>query len=1609
MLFPRVFKKCISPQWGEYKDSCRRKFSLRKYSRALGRWKRSGQFWPKPRIRCPIPEMDPQFGSVSWATALASMSSMHNLPLDETVLNQIENLGALFFAIQDASSSKGVCASIFLYLKTNYTKSIANTAAGYIADIFEGSFDSQSGEFRAIAEKPEWLKALKELQTNWTLVIRNDGFKKLSHVLSLCLALGLCDAADLDFQISGMKLFSIAAYSKHTSAIDLVDAAFETVVYFAEGGYTCFQRKSFKPLMYGSLDNEEFEELYAKCARCHEFARCGNLQSHENIDENDYEALLCSTIEKITMLISTCRGPVEKNILRRKMDSLRQWQTSFRQTRVQGGLKESAYSIGIFGGTAVGKSTIANVLMVTTLLHSGYGATDDRIITINERDKFMSNYRSFINGVLVDDLGNTKAEFVERAPTSLMIELVNNVRTYANMAEADMKGKVSVEPKCVIATKNVKDSCATIYSNEPASITRRDRITITCVVKPEYAVHSMLNEDKVRAAFPQGAPLIPDFWDIHVERSFPIPNTVAGKANGVGWETVNDESGIPMSKIGLPKLIRWIGQDSKKFYANQVQLVDNSNNLSKKIELCPDCHHPVPDVCICQAVTHTELPKIDDRCVDGYCVRCEAHHTPPPLENQFGEYFLSRTIPYFRAKKKKWLTWAVPTMISTEKQATDLLLRRLDWLETSPYARWTNWVPKRWIEHPRMKEVIWFTHSDEIRERVKEQYRSFFFLFLFYTILTFIFPIFSLLYLHILFGVTGVVAKEKELLYNQVMQDNKALPLVFKMYRDKHMAWITKTCLIIASLYGLAKLYKAFRVVPAAQGSLAPSSMEEIDERDTEVNPWSSVRVSNIPCSKKSQTTTVDQLDALVRQNLTFMSTEIDGKMYACDAFFIKSNVAIVPKHMWVRDEMKANFLRHDTSSIGGNFECFISRKHSVDVSNKDFSLVWVPNGGDWKDLSEYLPLSQIEHDVPARMVYKQKDGQCITRRFLAKFDGEILTRAASFPGARYTLPFNSFVGLCMATIISETKGPVIHGFHLGGRNGQPEGCCGILLKSELDTAFADLKKIPGLLVSKSSGTMPTTLYDVQFFQGNDVHPKSPINFLPDGTNCKYYGQVIGRSTYYSEVVTTPISAHVAEVCGVPQQWGKPKFRSNWPWQASLQHSARPSCGIEPSLLSRAVEDYRTSLLKAIKRIPKLLQIRPLTKMEVVCGIDGRRFIDKMKPGTSIGYPLSGPKSNFLINLEPVKDGTHQNPAELDPIFWQEAERMEHCYLAGERTYPVFKACLKDEPTLLSKDKVRVFQAAPVALQLLIRKYFLPIVRNVSVLPLESECAVGINAEGPEWQALTEYITKYGSDRILAGDYSKYDLRMPAQVMLAAFRILIDIARAADYPEESIVIMEGLATDICYPLMAYNGDLIQLFGSNPSGQNLTVYINSIVNSLLFRCAFFHIYKDRKVPEFREVCALITYGDDAKSSVHQDYPEFNHIAVASFLAERDMKFTMPDKESVPTPYMRDEDADFLKRKTVFHEELQCATGALDESSIFKSLHAVLKSGAMTLEQQSMSNIDSALRDWFHHGRAVYELRQSQMQEVANRAEISHGCPMLSVSYDELVSQWKDKYQ
>jgi hypothetical protein len=764
--------------------------------------------------------------------------------------------------------------------------------------------------------------------------------------------------------------------------------------------------------------------------------------------------------------------------------------------------------------------------------------------------------------------------------------------------------------------------------------------------------------------------------------------------------------------------------------------------------------------------------------------------------------------------------------------------------------------------------------------------------------------------------------------YVYVVEQNVAQQKQSTWHRTREAAIISAKILgagvIIRTAYHFAMKYRDFRKFGppmSEQGFIHPTD-EEIAERDAnDVTPqiaiehnWANVELAPLPASEKSKTITEDDLMALCRKNTAVIMVE---GVPVSNIFFLQSNVAILPTHLIKRWEDKlCTIVRGDINTIGGNFKSYLGYKHSAQIPNTDLSLVYVPNGGSWKNLTQYFPETVVKGEFGVRLCTRNAAGSINDWKAFGTYSPQRLTTCDAY-GYEYTV--DSYVGMCGAPVIAQKIAPMIVGIHVAGRVSERKGFAPAIAQSDLEYAMEVLQEIPSVLIAASTGTLKPEIYGKPMLDEQAVHFKSPLHKLEvtDVTpNMEVYGSCSGRATYYSKVVPSLISDAVEEICGVPQKWGKPKFSKGDAWHESLKHSSKPSCGIEPTLLDHAVMDYIKPIFKLLTDRPNLRkEIKPLTRMETICGKDGVKFIDKMPPLTAVGHPETGNKLKWLTYFDPDDFEGFSCPAELDEKFWIEFHEARDMWKNGERYHAVFKACLKDEATPLDKDKVRVFQAAPMVLQLAVRKYFLPIARLLSLFPAISECAVGLNCMGPDWEEFQAHIKKFGVDRILAGDYSKYDLRMPAQLTMAAFKVLIAIARFCGYSEEDLTIMRGIATDICYPTIAFNGDLLQFVGTNPSGQNLTVYINSIVNSLLFRCAFYSLVEGDKT--FQEVCALGTYGDDAKSSVAPGFDQFNHISVAKFFADHDMKFTMPDKTSTPTPYMKDSEADFFEASKCLH--------------------------------------------------------------------------------------------
>jgi hypothetical protein len=1349
-------------------------------------------------------------------------------------------------------------------------------------------------------------------------------------------ALGLCELSRFNVDFNGVRIFSIGAYSKHVNAPDLISALLDTIVYFAEGAYKFFESGDFNAFLYTDTDAMQFDENYFKICEMSNFVRCGNLAKFGDgqMTEKEYDLLLVKTIESGQAILRGLTGP-EKTIMSTKFEKLRKLRADFVQFRTSGQLRMAPFGLYIHGASAVGKSYVSALLMRLLLKMNNFDCSDERLMTLNPSDKFMSNAKSFVNGIFLDDVGNTKPDFCEEAFTQRMIDLINNIPYYANMAELDQKGKLALEPNVVVMTSNLMlDRLARIYSHDVMSIIRRCNIHLTVFVKPEYCIHgNQLNSEKVRNDF--GDDPYPDVWEFEC---FIADNTDDPKGE---LKKLFDH------RISLAEVIALLQEHSARHFANQAVVVENSRNLNEKLQICDMCSLPTPMCKCCQF--GVDLPAEIKKSIDWILDHRVLNVLYIFQDNQIYSKHISTIIAFLKRKDR----WEGPDTFRNFGHCS--ILFALVW-----YLLFS------------VVNFVWFVSA-----------------------------IYCYLASFYVFYKSKIIA---------IAELSGTVKHVFKSVRSRRAKNFFASCVVVAIAYKLIKRYRAFWQF---QGNLLNPTAEEVEIRDKEANPWVGAYVQPVPqnlhvqCSK-------EQLMSNVESNLCYLKLphHTDGVAF-CDIFFLKSNIAVIPQHMWYAEDIRYEV--YHTQRVVANGDTvphkrghgIISRLHSYNIPGTDLCIVYIPGCGTWRDVTKFLPDSKMG-DAHATMIYRRSDGSIVKYSTYMRKSDKVKVKNIEYSGHTYVLPEDTFCGLCIGTLVSDTKPSLISGFHLAG-NGK-HGASGFLTKNMVNTACTELSKVSSILLPHSDGNFPEKQCGVKLLDSTSVHPKSCVNYIPVDGVFNVYGSCPGRSTYRSEVVKLPISKDVTEICGVPCLWGKPKMHPWKPFFANLQNTSNPSFGFPAQALEWAVNDWLEPMLKLVKQKPWNKSVRPLTEIETVSGIDGQRFMNAMVSSTSIGVPLSGPKKNHMIALNPDDHPGHACPMVLDETIMTEVARLKAAYLKGERGYFILKASPKDEATKLDKDKVRIFFGCPGAALYILRQYLLSIIRFICCNPLVAECAVGINSHGPEWDQLAKHVTKYGKDRILAGDYKAYDTRMSAQLTLATYNMYVKIAEASgNYTQDDITILKGAITDSCYPFISFNGDLISLHDLHISGTCITAVAGSGANSLMQRCAYYTVTKkeNKKLEKFRDIASIQTFGDDTEGSVAERAEHFNFISLQNFLAESGIEFTMPDKKSAPKKFLHIDETDFLKRRNVYCEELDQIMGALDKQSIFKSLHCVLKSKHVTTLQQSQMNIDGALREIFLHGKDEYETLRAQLKEVAARNNV-HGCLMLDVTYEDHMQKYKEKY-
>lgn len=1550
------------------------------------------------------PNYDPQAGTTDsldfWlakldglSTQMSDYSEVLSSKEVDSVIKHVERLILLFLELRETKSYTGMMAAILGYLQGMTERSLFGTIREYLADVISMSnakMEPHAGVEGTIDEdRPEWLIAFRACTKDWKSVSKMPAWKYLQKILSLSVAAGLCKAADVNFKVGTMQLFSLKIDEKQASAVDLLDAILVTADYFVEAGYEAFKTGSVRPFYFDNQTARILDEAYVSLSASMKALPTGDLANTKYKTEQELAHVLENTLSGYVILRQQTKNPVERRTLEARCMKLEEWKLNFIQQSVCGGLREAPYSIYLVGKPGIGKSMMTQVLVEVVMQANGFNYVQKQVATINPGDKFASTVKNDTMVIIIDDFGNFVLEFETENPLKYIIEISNNVVSYVPKAEVTEKGKVAYRPKMMVVTSNMDNLLFDKLSNAPASAKRRG-IRMKPRLKAEYAEHDRFSEDKYRKVYGD-LPAICDAYDIDIQEW------------GISkWEYFNFE-GKDTKNMSYPEALRFHIHKSQEHFAKQKDYVKNHGSIRDQIKICEhNCVRSTCAKCLKEANFEDLLDSDIDASLEKFETACAAA-LGTVEEDKMEPHFGVETVMswFFRWMFMRVMNLFAPVVLSLSTQLKNSSLEQLQTLNDRMHFfslfKWYDWLPDCVTESPIFEGYLVAANSYAIALRYSQ------------LLFAWIFS-FSLFLYGPLAGMNLVLwpylmscaTKTHVRVIEEFRERRGALPMEFTRSRDKFLRYALAGAFLLTGLAAAYRLYSTTKVM-SPQGNIAPTSMAEIRERDAEESMWARVVPEALPASKKSKCQTFEEASKNAKENLVYISYEKDGQTLFSNGFFRRSNVLYLPSHILSDEPTVYTMYRRGCDIKGARIQEKFSRKDAAIHPTKDLACIQISGTSPFSDLSEYFALGVVQN-VPFRMYTKDKQGNVLESKGIANY--EMTDNSVKrVMGYKYLLDNNTFAGMCMSVMVSETKAPMIVGFHIGGKAGTTKGCGVSVTNAEMqeleDQYFA---KHIAALNHASQGEVYTQQYGIEWYESPEMHDKSPIHWLPNECNIRYFGQCRGRATYYSDVVSTPIAEKVKEVCGSTQDYAGPHFHRWKSWYESLVYSCQPAIGPESDYLDWAVADYEKQLFSVLTVEGVMDEVKKMSEIEIVSGKDGVKFLNAMIPNTSPGFPLTGAKSDLMVDLEPNEQ--HNRPRTFVPGVWEELRRFKACLLSGQRYHPLFKACLKDEATKLEKEKVRVFEAAPLVLQLAIREYFLPIARVMSLFPLISECAVGINAHGLEWDKLQEFIKLFGEDRIVAGDFMKYDLRMAAKLTSAAFKILIDFAEFCGYSPEDLKIMRGIASEVVYPMVAYNGDVFELQGGNPSGQNLTVYINSIVNSLLNRIGFRMIYPEYK-GTFAEAVALATYGDDFKSSASKKFPKYNHISLAEKLALIDMKITMPNKTDDPVPFLTDATCDFLKRLNRLHE---CGyyLGALDEDSILKSLQAVVKSKHISIKEQCAQNIDGALREWFIHGREVYEKRRAQMKEIAEFADITHMCQTLNDTFDDKLKTWKQKY-
>ena len=1540
--------------------------------------------------------------------------------LEATSLFTIQFVNAFYF--NDILTA--ICVAYKMITHKNLVSVLDDAGSFFTSKLLQifpqlGKYGLQAG----VGETIEQIcKTLRKCLTNYKDMWDSPLVKKIQELFRFVLSFGLLESLGIDFKKCRYTEVE-AAYvqQKHTSIHDFILTALDAVTFIVQRCVQACKIGSFIPFYHSKSTYAEWAD---QAQRLEEDSHKLVGPPETVVNEFKFTQDLNDCIERGEGIVKFAAEGKEKLLMKSMLRTLRLIKNTILTRRASKKERQPPFAVLLSGDSSVGKSKFKQLLFQQFGKNFDLPITEEYIYTRNPNEAHWNGFSSGCWCVVLDDIAMLNPNKAVSDPSITEgIPIVNPTPMSPPMADLEDKGRCPMRCALCIATTNQEDLNAKAYFSCPLAIRRRFKYIIDLKVKKKYAQDAsptMLDPAKCGDCDDEWA----NYWNIYVKQVVAVPNAADKTRCDASTAPLADFTG----KDAIFDFMSFIMElaSNHRLYA---QSSAEQDRAMAEIEICKRCHRPVAR---CKCEKETDIDEIQSEVEEGLQGRCSS-----TASTQYEDSYDSAAMMEVMRQ--------IATMRENAAHADSHSEYESDLIPEEAFPD-SDDEDIDWFDFGRNRECLARIYMKEKLSKFDEH----------------------LLEQYAINRVQLSDLQPEPFHYGDILTFAKAHTAAARFYLENFTQTIQerittnhfyirgkqfiktlaemgkRVCTAIggslavgfaACLAGVAAIYKIVRFfkggifeVQGSNESVAVDTITPLEgnhpsrvvgkapvsTRDEGTNVWFTEDMLLQKFDLGDRTSSWKGMDWNTIQN--FVSNNMvhfiarydhnDDRM-RCDsgAFCVAGHIYVTNNHCFPscqKGEYEVNVIEDVVSQgVSTNYKVLLREKDIYRMPEKDLCFVRFCASVK-KDLRDLIPKRTMVGLVTGGTIVGRRDNGLVWTNPLKNihFDRYSPAGLQEMDAWSASPASPTVLGDCGSVYVANLPaGPVILGLHQSLESNTVH--CTNLIREDVDKAIEHFKEI---VVSRGKPQSAIT-------KVTDLHRKSPIRYFEEGS-AKVFGSVNAgfRMQPKSKVTKTLISEGAQEL-GYALKHGVPVMKGWEPKRKGLEHTLNISQKLSQSVLDHCVDSFADEVIAELD--PKWKsEVHILDDVTTINGAPGVKFIDKMKRNTSMGYPWRKPKQYFMEYIGKLGDLT--DAVDFTPEVYEEIDRIMDCYDRGERAHPVFTACLKDEPLPFKKiaeKKTRVFSISNAPFSFVMRKYLLTFVRLFQKNSFIFEGAPGINCGSDMWDKMYQYLTFFGTDVNIAGDYGKFDKHMEPMIIIAAFRFISRILRWCGWEEKDIRKVMCMAEDVAYALTEYFGDVIEFMGSNPSGQVLTVIINCIVNCLYMRyCMYFAAPSEpeEKVRHFKQFVKLMTYGDDNAMCVSKIAPWFNHTVIQDILASVGVEYTMADKEAESKPFIPITEVSFLKRTWRWEPALGKNGGwacPLDMSSMEKMLNITVRSDFLCPEQQAVASIRSAVQEFFYYGKDSFEFHCGNMRKLIDMYDLNeYIVPSVFPSWEDLVERW-----